>query len=550
MTAVASVRRSTPPSTPRIGAPALRAALAAPGEIAVLDVREEGLFGEGHPFLAVNAPYSRLEREVPALVPRRSTAVVVLDDGDGLADTAARRLAAIGYGDVRVLDGGVPAWVAAGFEVYKSVNSRFKAFAEVVEHAFDTPSIAAAELDHLRREGADLVVLDSRTPEEFARFHVPGAVSCPGADLVLNFDRFVASEDALVVVSCAGRTRGIIGAQSLIDAGVPNRVRVLKGGTQGWRLAGLALEAGAVEAPPAATAPRARARAEAVRARHGVPLVDPRTLAGWLTTESDTRTTYLFDLRAAGARAAAPLPGAVAAAGGQLVQALDRWVGVQHARLVLADDDGVRARMTAHWLIQLGEDVHVLDDADLDSARELPPAGAAAPARATVELVSPAAAAALLREGAVALSLDDSAAFRAGHAAGAVWTIRPRLAALPAALLAAPVLVLFAAALDLAALAALDLRELSSARVVAVDGGVAAWRAAGLPVEVTPAVPADAERIDYLFWAHDRHDGNADAMRTYLGWEEQLPAQVAAEGGGGFRLLEPASGVDAEHATA
>ncbi|WP_454916448.1 rhodanese-like domain-containing protein [Xanthobacter sediminis] len=517
-------------AVPPIDAAHLRALLAGPGEIALLDVREEGLFGEGHPFLAVNAPYSRLELDVPALVPRRSAPIMLLDDGGGLADLAARRLAAIGYGDVRVLSGGLPAWRAAGFETYKSVNSRNKAFAEVVEHAFHTPAIAAIELDRLRRAGTDLVILDSRTPEEFARFHVPGAVSCPGADLVLKFDRFVASPDQLVVVSCAGRTRGIIGAQSLIDAGVPNRVAALKGGTQGWRLAGLALEAGAFDAPTVEDAPLARTRAEAVRRRYAVPLVDQDTLIGWLSADADARTTYLFDLRDPAERAAAPVPGAVAAPGGQLVQALDRWVGVQHARIVLLDDDGVRARMTAHWLIQLGEDVHVLEGA----RDRLPPAPAAV--RPQVEAVTPEAAAALLADGARALSLDASAAFRRGHAAGAAWTIRPRLSALPAETRAAPVLVLFAADRDVAALAALDLSELSAARIVAVEGGFAAWRAAGLPVAASPAVPPDSERIDYLFWAHDRHQGNVEAMRTYLGWEEQLPAQVATEGGGGFRL--------------
>ena len=512
---------------------ALHQSLAGTGEIALLDVREEGQFGEGHLFLAVNAPYSRLELDIAALAPRRAVPVVLLDDGDGVAERAAQRFAALGYGDVAVLAGGVPAWVAAGHQVYKSVNSRLKAFAEVVEHAFHTPAIAAAELDRLKRAGTDLVVLDTRTPEEFARFHVPGAVSCPGADLVLKFDRFVTSPDQLVVVSCAGRTRGIIGAQSLIDAGVPNRVAALAGGTQGWRLAGLTLETGAVDAVEIAAPPPARARADEVRRRYGVPLVETATLAGWLGGADDARTTFLFDLRAAPARAARPVPAAVAAPGGQLVQALDRWVGVQRARIVLFDDDGVRAAMTAHWLIQLGEDVHV---------HEGVPEGLPGPAPAlppiAVEQVTPEVAAALLAAGGRALSLDPSAAYRTGHAAGALWTIRPQIPALPAAVLGATAIVLFAQDVAVADLAALDLKAVSQARIVAVEGGLSAWRGAGLPVEASPAVPPDDARIDYLFWAHDRHDGNPDAMRTYLGWEEQLPAQIQAEiAGGGFRLV-------------
>lgn len=504
-------------------------------EIAFLDVREEGQFGEGHPFFAVNAPYSRLELDIGALVPRRATPVVLLDDGDGLALKAAQRLAALGYSDLAVVEGGVAAWVAAGYEVYKSVNSRLKAFAEVVEHAFHTPAIEADELARLKDDGVDLVILDSRTPEEFARFHVPGAIGCPGAELVEKFDAFVRGPEQLVVVSCAGRTRGIIGAQSLIDAQVPNRVVALKGGTQGWRLAGLALESGAVSAAPVPDIAAARARAEAVRQRFGVPLVDAATLARWRVAEAADRTTFLFDLRDAADRAAQPVPGAVPAPGGQLVQSLDKWVGVQHARIVLIDADGVRARLTGHWLVQLAEDVHVFEGAPGDIAGAVE--GAAVGATPSLPRVSALEAEALLRDGARALSLDASVAYRAGHAAGALWTIRPRLADLPANVLAAPALVLFAADPGVADLAALDLSGLSAARIVTVEGGLAAWQAAGLPVEVSPASPPDTARIDYLFWAHDRHDGNPDAIRTYLGWEEQLPGQVAAEGGGGFRLV-------------
>ncbi|MFG1378623.1 rhodanese-like domain-containing protein [Xanthobacter autotrophicus] len=524
-------------STRLMDASQLRAALDGPGELALLDVREEGTFGEGHLFFAVNAPYSRLEISVGALVPRTGARIVLVDDGEGIADLSARRLAGLGYTDLAVLSGGVPAWKVAGHQLFKSVNSRSKAFAEVVEHAFHTPDIEAAELHRLLHSDADVVVLDSRTPEEFERFHVPGAVSCPGGDLALKFDTFVTSADQLVVVSCAGRTRGIIGAQSLIDAGVPNRVVALRGGTQGWRLAGLDLDAGGIDVfdfeSTSAAGAGARARAEAVRVRFGVRAVDQAQVARWLTEEAATRTTYVFDLRDRQEREAAPLPGAIPAPGGQLVQALDRWVGVQRSRIVLVDDDGVRARMTAHWLIQLGEEVHVLDG-PRDRLRFARPDGGAAP---RIESVTPGAVAALLAQGGRALSLDASAAYRAGHAAGALWTIRPLLSGLPQEVLRAPILVLFAAEPAVADLAALDLGEMSPARIVAVEGGFAAWRDAGLPVEATPDTPPDAERIDYLFWAHDRHEGNAEAMRTYLGWEEQLPAQVVAEGGGGFRLV-------------
>ena len=131
------------------------------GEIAFLDVREEGQHGAGHPLLAVNLPYSRLELDIGRLVPRRSCRIVLVDDGDGVADKAARRLAALGYGAVHVLAGGVAAW-AARYPLFPSSNVPSKAFAEIVENDRHTPPITAAELDRLRRAGQKLVVLDSR----------------------------------------------------------------------------------------------------------------------------------------------------------------------------------------------------------------------------------------------------------------------------------------------------------------------------------------------------------------------------------------------------
>ena len=263
------------------------------GEIAFLDVREEGTHGDGHPLLAVNLPYSRLELDIGRLVPRRACRVVLIDGGDGVADRAARRLAGIGYTEISVVAGGVPAWEAAGYPLFPSTNVPSKAFAEIVEIDWHTPHVTPADLDKLRREGTKVTVLDSRTVEEFNRFHVPGAVTCPGAELVHRFADLVPDPDTLVVVSCAGRTRSIIGAQSLINAGVPNKVASLQGGTQAWRLQGLELERDtrASLAPvSAAAAGRARRLADDVIRRFGVRHIDRATLDSWLGESA--RTTY------------------------------------------------------------------------------------------------------------------------------------------------------------------------------------------------------------------------------------------------------------------
>src|SRR5690606_18398188 len=111
---------STP--TRSIDAATLKRWLHDGGEIAPLDVREHGQYGESHLFYAIPLPYSRLELDAPRLVPRPGARTVVMDDGDGVAERAARALAALGYTDVHVLQGGVPAWRAAGLGLFAGVN--------------------------------------------------------------------------------------------------------------------------------------------------------------------------------------------------------------------------------------------------------------------------------------------------------------------------------------------------------------------------------------------------------------------------------------------
>jgi len=521
----------------RIDVATARLWLADGGEVAFLDVREEGQHGAGHPLLAVNLPYSRLEIGIGRLVPRRSARVALADDGDGAAERAARRLAGLGYTAVSILDGGVPAWAAAGHPLFPSSNVPSKAFAEIVEHELGTPAIGAEELDRRRRAGEKFTVLDSRPAEEYARFHVPGAITCPGAELPLRVADLVPDPDTTVVVSCAGRTRGIIGAQALITAGVPNPVMSLQGGTQGWRLAGLELERGPTTSlhplsPQAAEA--ARDRAAALARRYGIRTIDHAALAEW-QAEAARRTTYLLDVRTPEEFAAGHLPGSVSAPGGQLVQAIDRWGGTRGARLVLVDDHGMRAAITAYWLSQLGWDAAVLQDAFDRQALATGPE-APRPVLPDVLEIGVPETAHWLDGGGAAVAICASAEFRTAHPEDAVWAIRPRLDRLPASVLRASRIVVFADDAAAGALAAADLAELASGPVAVVRGGIDAWRAAGRPFEASPGDPPDSERIDYVFWNHDRHDGNHEAMRAYLRWETELPGEIARDGQAGFRL--------------
>jgi rhodanese-related sulfurtransferase len=195
--------------------------------------------------------------------------------------------------------------------------------------------------------------------------------------------------------------------------------------------------------------------------------------------------------------------------------------------------------MTAHWLKQLGWDVSVLDRALDGGALETGAGAEPAPALPAVPTIKPAAAAALLGDGAAAIVLGSSAAFRAEHPPGAVWTIRPRLDRLPARVPGARRIVIFAEDVAVARLAVADLAELSAAEAAIVEGGVPGWRAAGFPVVASPDDPPDSERIDFIFWNHDRHDRSESAeraMRAYLQWELDLPGEIEKDGLSGFRV--------------
>jgi rhodanese-related sulfurtransferase len=531
-------------------AEAIKPLLTDGGEIAFLDLREAGQYGEGHPFFAVNLPYSRLEALAPALMPRRTIRAILFDNGDGrVAEKAAARLAALGYTGLTIMRGGAPAWAAAGFTLFKGVNLPSKTFGELVEHAMDTPSISANELKAAQDAGDDIILLDGRTPGEFRKMTLPGARSCPNAELGYRIAALGLGPATRVVVNCAGRTRSIIGAQGLRNLRVPHDVVALRNGTQGWALAGFELahqrDPDPLPGLSAAQFEASRQTARGLIASAGLATISADALARQRTDTS--RTHYLFDVRSAGEYAAAHLPGAIHAPGGQLVQATDQWVAVRNARIVLCDDTGLRAATTALWLRGMGHEVAILDQDAAQYGEAAAPQTVPPSARPQI---APCEVPARLAAGGVLLDLSPSMAYRAAHIAGARWVIRPRLGEVDHGgvnlggvdLVGASEILL--AVRDgavgvsddgaarsttgamIAGSAAIDLLEISGLPVSIISGGPEAWRSAGLDVIASPDSPPDADCIDYLFFVHDRHGGNMAAAQAYLDWETGLVAQL------------------------
>src|SRR6185312_11935038 len=124
----------------------IRRALLLRQEIALLDMRTEAAFATGHPLFAANMAAERIALEAAARLPRKDVPIALYDAGEGLVASAAKAFAALGYTDVRALDGGLEAWRNAGFEIFTDVNSYAKAFGELVETRRHTPSMPAEEV--------------------------------------------------------------------------------------------------------------------------------------------------------------------------------------------------------------------------------------------------------------------------------------------------------------------------------------------------------------------------------------------------------------------
>ncbi|MEI6205414.1 MAG: rhodanese-like domain-containing protein [Desulfuromonadales bacterium] len=523
-----------------IDAPTLKAAIAGHDEIALIDPREEGLFGEAHLLLAINIPFSRLELRIGLLVPRKGTRIVLVDDGGGLSERAARKLVDLGYSSVEILAEGNKAWQVSGFELFSGMSVPTKAFGEWIAVTCRTPLISAEELHKKLSGREDVIVLDSRPANEYVNMTIPGSINVPVSELVYRFGELSVSPDTLVVVNCAGRTRSLIGAQTLIDAGIPNRVVALKGGTMAWQMAGFKLEHDATRHAPepwGKNLHEALSRARVVAERNRVQIIDQVQLAAF-KAEQEQRTLYIIDIRTPDEFLAGHRRDSFHAWGVQLVQSTDRFVATRNARLVLIDNYQVRALLTASWLVQIGwVDTFVLSDpfrgVELESGSSSDPVPESAENR--LPRISPLELHSLLAHNrATVIDFSDSLSFKRGHIPGAWFAIRSRLAENIDRITADEQFVATGNDHALTLLAATDLRRLSGRPVAILEGGNHAWIEAGY--ELATGLENLATEVNDIFrmpflWGHFKDKTEFEkAANDYFEWELQLPEQLRRAG--------------------
>jgi rhodanese-related sulfurtransferase len=521
----------------RIASRALADLLAGHSPFALIDVREAGEYNSSHIPGSSPMPRRQLELLLPHAVPFKGTHVLVCDDDGRRARLAAATAERMGYRHVSVLEGGINAWVTEGLATEWGTNVPSKDFGEKVEVVHHVPEIEARELAARMQKGEKFVILDTRTPEEFRRFCIPGGRSVPGGELALRITDITKDldKDTTVIVNCAGRTRSIIGTRVLQRMGVPN-VYGLKNGTAGWMLAGQQLETGADRVQLPEPSPEGLKAAEAYAARlaaeDGVRYLDIGRLQGLMDRRA-TESVYLIDVRTIEEYSAGHIPGFRWFPGGQAVQRCDEAVVVKHCPIVFACDRTARATLIASWYRQMGlQDVYAVDGgttAWTASGRALErgapdelPAGYRE-ARDRASMLSPRELHESPRP--AVIFVDTSQEFARGHVPGARWAPRGWLELWIGDLVpskSTPVAVTCADGRS-AVLAAATLAELGYSHVSVLDGGMAAWQKAGLPVEKGLS-GVMAAPTDVVLAGPDR---NFADMQNYLRWEEALGYKYA-----------------------
>lgn len=500
-------------------------------ELALLDVREHGQYGENHLFFAVPVPYSRLELDVGRLAPNPRTRTVIYGDaGSAQAVTAsAEILAKLGYNNVYILRGGIEGWQEAGYTTFAGVNLPSKTFGELAEHAYGTPHISASELHRmLDDESQDVIVLDGRPVSEYRKMNIPGAICCPNGELALRVGELAPDPKTTIVINCAGRTRSIIGAQTLINLGVENKVYALENGTQGWYLSDYALEHQSDRTYPRdvdeTVLPALRERSARLAQEFALCMTTGEEVLRWL--RDGRQNVFVCDVRTEEEYRRDRLPAVVQhAPGGQLIQATDQYIGVRKAQVVLYDPDGIRAPVVGSWLKQMGWPVHLLQD--LGPLADLPAPGSFHPTLQQIRILQPGALKAFLAAHPDALVLDarPSQDFRKLHLASSTWVVRPTLLDTVGTHTSQPILIVGTEMQKLELLAA-DLERAGCQDVYLTVLDAAGLETCSLPLAGGTDTLPDAACIDFLFFVHDRHDGNKEAARKYLEWETNLVAKL------------------------
>ncbi|MDP3137711.1 MAG: rhodanese-like domain-containing protein [Burkholderiaceae bacterium] len=409
-------------------AASLQAALAAREPLALLDVREMGEYRLGHIFGATPLPLGDLEERARRYVPQPHLEVVVCGGDDGRQGRAAQRLRAMGFSNVSVLAGGVSGWQQEGRAGATGWGFEGKQFGEQVAVAERIPHVDAEEVA-AGLDDPEVIVLDSRTPAEFLKGHIPGARWLPPFQSLLHAADLCRAHRS-VYVNCAGRTRSLLGARLLRGMGFDN-VYAVQNGTWGWLHSGRKLEKGegATVAPPTdAALAQADAYARALAGRRGIDILDADQARHFTQAAA---SGYVVDVRGLDAFRAAHVPGSFHIEGSLLQFLAEERFAVRSLPVLVIGEQTADGAAGAALLRDLGYAAYCIEggfaawqssDAPTQAGDEQwPDAGVPEPGMGAVEILDWPVASRRLHDGAaVALDLRSLGDFTLGHLPGAL----------------------------------------------------------------------------------------------------------------------------------
>lgn len=220
---LASVARA---ATQRVSADELRRLQLADPTLVLIDVRDAKAFSQGHIQNALNIPAPDV---LSANLPHGGPIVIYCsEDPCSLTTDAAQTLTSSGYKEVSILEGGFGAWLAKKYPAVTSETPR------------TAPIGRSSSTDETRRKVQDgtALVLDLRTPAQYAAGHLPGARTVPLEELK-EAKAWLPKNKEIVVYDVAS-TRSKQAVRELAAEGF--NASELNGGVAGWVRKGLPLE--------------------------------------------------------------------------------------------------------------------------------------------------------------------------------------------------------------------------------------------------------------------------------------------------------------------
>ncbi|MBL6595952.1 MAG: hypothetical protein ISP43_03865 [Candidatus Puniceispirillum sp.] len=475
---------------------------------ALIDCRERRDYVAGHWFGSTNIPLSLFSQRLRFLFKAPDFPVHFLDWQDAESAEAIHQLTAFGFTDITCHKTEKPAEMRRGFVKGEYVWS--KAFGEVVAHEIDLPEVTPQQY---LADYQDAQLFDVRPTAEYQDFTLPNSYSLPNSLLLANISA-LKSTGKISLLHCAGRTRSIIGAFTLMASGYDGPFAVFRGGTQAWQLDGYEREHNANRLF-AADHEATDAVAGFLR-RWQIP--SARVSADAIAAYADTKQSgLLFDVSDDAATGQPLAHGIIKISGTNLIQQTDRSIARYHVPVTLFDQgSGSRAAFAAFWLRAMGFFVSIVYlDAPLKPVDTVNPAinhsGITHHLAAITDLDQ-------WQKDAVPLyDFRPSTAFKTGHIANSQWqNISAILGQKPAA---TPVAIIAACP------------ETGSIIQDCLDrhgwqiAGLYVWNASDIAPQRLATGGLDLPLDESALFA-GRHHGVLTDAHDYLAWEENLPAEI------------------------